>query len=102
MAQRWVLASSTRLLSASSTSAALKIPVVELSVQSNGQRPTRRNFSSSSCQRKSGLLFKASLLQSKSAALNQQKRSMFIQTQETPNPHSLKFVPGTKVLEQGG
>jgi len=101
MAQRWVLASSTRLLSASS-SAALKIPVVELSVQSNGQRPTRRNFSSSSCQRKSGLLFKASLLQSKSAALNQQKRSMFIQTQETPNPHSLKFVPGTKVLEQGG
>lgn len=30
------------------------------------------------------------------------KRSMFIQTQETPNPHSLKFVPGTKVLEQGG
>lgn len=47
-------------------------------------------------------MFKASLLQSKSAALNQQKRSMFIQTQETPNPHSLKFVPGTKVLEQGG
>jgi len=101
MAQHWVLASTTRLLS-SSSSAALKIPVVELSVQSNGQRPTRRNFSSSSCQRKSGLLFKASLLQSKSAALNQQKRSMFIQTQETPNPHSLKFVPGTKVLEQGG
>jgi len=29
-------------------------------------------------------------------------RNMFIQTQETPNPHSLKFVPGTKVLEQGG
>jgi len=47
-------------------------------------------------------LFKANLLQSKSTALNQQKRSMFIQTQETPNPHSLKFVPGTKVLEQGG
>jgi len=101
MAQRWVLASSTRLLSASS-SAAHKIPVLELSTQSNGQRPTSRSFSRSSCQRKSGLLFKANLLQSKSAALNQQKRSMFIQTQETPNPHSLKFVPGTKVLEQGG
>jgi len=31
-----------------------------------------------------------------------QSRSMFIQTQETPNPHSLKFLPGIKVLEQGG
>lgn len=27
--------------------------------------------------------------------------SMFIQTQETPNPNSLKFLPGTKVLEPG-
>ena len=27
----------------------------------------------------------------------QPSRSMFIQTQETPNPHSLKFLPGTKV-----
>lgn len=26
---------------------------------------------------------------------------MFIQTQETPNPNSLKFLPGTKVLESG-
>lgn len=25
-------------------------------------------------------------------------RSMFIQTQETPNPNSLKFLPGTKVI----
>lgn len=30
------------------------------------------------------------------------KRDMFIQTQETPNPQSLKFLPGTHVLEQGG
>lgn len=28
-------------------------------------------------------------------------RSMFIQTQDTPNPNSLKFLPGTKVLEPG-
>jgi len=28
-------------------------------------------------------------------------RSMFIQTQETPNPQSLKFLPGTEVLENG-
>merc|ERR1712203_676812 len=28
-------------------------------------------------------------------------RSMFIQTQETPNPLSLKFLPGTQVLEEG-
>lgn len=26
---------------------------------------------------------------------------MFIQTQETPNPNSLKFMPGVRVLEQG-
>ncbi|KAG6448879.1 hypothetical protein O3G_MSEX005751 [Manduca sexta] len=28
-------------------------------------------------------------------------RTMFIQTQDTPNPNSLKFMPGTKVLEPG-
>jgi len=28
-------------------------------------------------------------------------RSMFIQTQTTPNPQSLKFFPGTEVLENG-
>ena len=28
-------------------------------------------------------------------------RSMFIQTQETPNPNSLKFIPGVQVLEAG-
>ncbi|KAK4873663.1 hypothetical protein RN001_013023 [Aquatica leii] len=27
--------------------------------------------------------------------------SMFVQTQDTPNPNSLKFLPGVKVLEQG-
>lgn len=26
---------------------------------------------------------------------------MFIQTQDTPNPNSLKFLPGNKVLEPG-
>jgi len=29
------------------------------------------------------------------------KRSMFIQTQDTPNPNSLKFLPGIKVLDDG-
>ncbi|KFM81400.1 NFU1 iron-sulfur cluster scaffold-like protein, mitochondrial, partial [Stegodyphus mimosarum] len=29
------------------------------------------------------------------------RRSLFIQTQETPNPNSLKFVPGIPVLESG-
>ncbi|XP_076072568.1 NFU1 iron-sulfur cluster scaffold homolog, mitochondrial-like [Mytilus galloprovincialis] len=28
-------------------------------------------------------------------------RHMFIQTQETPNPNSLKFIPGVQVLEAG-
>lgn len=32
----------------------------------------------------------------------QQLRSLFIQTQETPNPSSLKFLPGRAVLEGGG
>ncbi|XP_060073042.1 NFU1 iron-sulfur cluster scaffold homolog, mitochondrial-like [Ylistrum balloti] len=31
----------------------------------------------------------------------QQVRSMFIQTQDTPNPNSIKYLPGTSVLEQG-
>lgn len=26
---------------------------------------------------------------------------MFIQVQDTPNPNSLKFIPGVKVLEAG-
>lgn len=30
-----------------------------------------------------------------------QNRTMFIQTQDTPNPNSLKFLPGTAVLEPG-
>lgn len=30
-----------------------------------------------------------------------QRLSMFIQTQETPNPNSLKFLPGKQVLNEG-
>merc|ERR1712168_55660 len=30
-----------------------------------------------------------------------QHRNMFIRTQETPNPNSLKFIPGCEVLESG-
>lgn len=30
-----------------------------------------------------------------------QKRQMFIQTQDTPNPNSLKFIPGVEVLQPG-
>ncbi|XP_065223716.1 NFU1 iron-sulfur cluster scaffold homolog, mitochondrial-like [Planococcus citri] len=29
------------------------------------------------------------------------KRSLFIKTQETPNPNSLKFIPGRTILEKG-
>lgn len=29
------------------------------------------------------------------------RRSMFIQTQDTPNPESLKFLPGVDVLGKG-
>ncbi|XP_014476362.1 PREDICTED: NFU1 iron-sulfur cluster scaffold homolog, mitochondrial-like [Dinoponera quadriceps] len=31
----------------------------------------------------------------------QQRRDMFIQTQDTPNPNSLKFIPGVSVLGEG-
>ncbi|OWF45476.1 NFU1 iron-sulfur cluster scaffold homolog, mitochondrial-like [Mizuhopecten yessoensis] len=31
----------------------------------------------------------------------QQVRTMFVQTQDTPNPNSIKYLPGTSVLEQG-
>lgn len=30
-----------------------------------------------------------------------QKRHMFIQTQDTPNPNSLKFIPGVEILGKG-
>lgn len=32
---------------------------------------------------------------------SQQRRNMFIQTQDTPNPNSLKFIPGLSVLGEG-
>lgn len=38
-----------------------------------------------------------SLLNSKNPASWEAVRSMFIQTQDTPNPNSLKFLPGVKV-----
>ncbi|XP_058127460.1 NFU1 iron-sulfur cluster scaffold homolog, mitochondrial-like [Anopheles ziemanni] len=44
----------------------------------------------------------AQLLQAPRNPLNTLcKRSMFIQTQDTPNPDSLKFLPGVAVLEKG-
>ncbi|KAL6265067.1 hypothetical protein P5V15_005158 [Pogonomyrmex californicus] len=43
------------------------------------------------------------MLSSKHSLLiyNHQRRSMFIQTQDTPNPNSLKFIPGVPVLGEG-
>ena len=38
---------------------------------------------------------------SSSLFLSRQKRSMFIQTSTTPNPESLKFIPGRPVLGEG-
>ncbi|NXK93615.1 NFU1 protein, partial [Formicarius rufipectus] len=42
---------------------------------------------------------KPSLLSLPSAVWNPTARGMFIQTQDTPNPNSLKFIPGREVLE---
>lgn len=44
---------------------------------------------------------KGSLLQPICVNSKTPVRSMFIQTQETPNPNSLKFIPGVQVLEAG-
>lgn len=41
------------------------------------------------------------LLANQSLYAIQQHRNMFIQTQETPNPDSLKFLPGVEVLGKG-
>ncbi|XP_074600334.1 NFU1 iron-sulfur cluster scaffold homolog, mitochondrial-like [Brevipalpus obovatus] len=42
-----------------------------------------------------------SLLRSSVLPIASSKRGMFVQTQETPNPNSLKFIPGKQVLESG-
>ncbi|XP_069966151.1 NFU1 iron-sulfur cluster scaffold homolog, mitochondrial isoform X1 [Bactrocera oleae] len=44
---------------------------------------------------------KALLDNKSSVPLYQYRRNMFIQTQDTPNPDSLKFLPGTDVLGKG-
>ncbi|GFS15724.1 NFU1 iron-sulfur cluster scaffold-like protein, mitochondrial [Elysia marginata] len=41
------------------------------------------------------------LLRVQSPVSCQTARTMFIQTQDTPNPNSLKFMPGVEVLESG-
>ena len=50
-----------------------------------------------------GSYFKKSFLSVTSLPVSQNiSRTMFIQTQDTPNPQSLKFLPGRTVLEEGG
>jgi len=43
-----------------------------------------------------------SLLRTNATVKMSLKRTMFIQTQDTPNPQSLKFLPGCTVLDNGG
>lgn len=52
--------------------------------------------------RKQSIRFRksAEFSQTRLISLSQNLR-MFVQTQETPNPNSLKFLPGVKVLEEG-
>lgn len=45
--------------------------------------------------------FSRSLLSFKNHSLITQARYMFIKVQETPNPNSLKFIPGVQILETG-
>ncbi|XP_077999286.1 NFU1 iron-sulfur cluster scaffold homolog, mitochondrial-like [Glandiceps talaboti] len=62
------------------------IPAVQFSTLSRQQHPSARNLP---------------CLKLSPALVSQPARSMFIQTQDTPNPNSLKFVPGVPVLESG-
>lgn len=45
--------------------------------------------------------FRHNLFQKPSSICAFPSRTMFIQTQDTPNPNSLKFIPGVTVLESG-
>lgn len=49
----------------------------------------------------SGSWFRDRTLHKPSSVCVAPSRSMFIQTQDTPNPNSLKFIPGVAVLESG-
>uniref|UniRef100_A0A2M4AJ47 NFU1 iron-sulfur cluster scaffold homolog, mitochondrial n=1 Tax=Anopheles triannulatus TaxID=58253 RepID=A0A2M4AJ47_9DIPT len=48
-----------------------------------------------------GTVGRTALLRNPAAPTKLWARTMFIQTQDTPNPHSLKFLPGVTVLEAG-
>lgn len=57
-----------------------------------------RNFALRACYKRGGL--QNSLLKGQ-CPLILAMRHMFIRTQDTPNPNSLKFIPGVEVLENG-
>ncbi|BFZ17248.1 hypothetical protein BsWGS_20287 [Bradybaena similaris] len=70
------------------------------SVEELPRHCSRRLFSAA--LGKQNLIQPKGFLQSKLTGFNTQHvRSMFIQTQDTPNPNSLKFIPGVQVLESG-
>ncbi|XP_051143688.1 nifU-like protein 4, mitochondrial [Andrographis paniculata] len=62
---------------------------------------TRLSFSSSTCGVDNFTLLKSSFRISQFNHMKGQKRSLFIQTQATPNPASLMFYPGKPVMESG-
>ena len=64
--------------------------------QNGSRKPLSRRLATMFAKRSS-----KKLLDHEPAVLFQFLRSMFIQTQETPNPNSLKFMPGREVLASG-
>ncbi|XP_047972710.1 nifU-like protein 4, mitochondrial [Salvia hispanica] len=67
-----------------------------------GAAAFRRNIFSSPSSYLSDLnMLKSSLRFSQRNQFQEQRRSMFIQTQSTPNPASLMFYPGKQVMETG-
>lgn len=63
-------------------------------------RTTRRGLSSLASLRRAHASKAAAARSSNSRMLQPQFRSMFIQTEATPNPESLKYLPGQTVLDE--
>ncbi|XP_003425407.1 NFU1 iron-sulfur cluster scaffold homolog, mitochondrial [Nasonia vitripennis] len=74
-------------------------PIVACQCTRHGRHENVKNVHTAVKLPKSKLL--SQVRQNNYNVLQIPKRSMFIQTQDTPNPNSLKFIPGVEVLGKG-
>ncbi|ETS65354.1 hypothetical protein PaG_00087 [Moesziomyces aphidis] len=84
------------LRAASTTSAAASSSRVAVAVARRSVAPLARSMMTASTS-----ALRASALTRASPVLSMQRRTMFIQTESTPNEDSLKFLPGRQVMESG-